>query len=96
MSASTPRTGLKIFLALTSILPKGTILSSSSRSISLYEILNELLPTLAVREHRDSTSSNSLVSSDFGENGFLILILIDKLIEDNRILNRISEEEVVE
>jgi hypothetical protein len=57
---------------------------------------NELLPTPAVREHRDSTSSNSSVSSDFGENGFLILTPTDKLVGDNGILNRISEEEAVE
>jgi hypothetical protein len=96
MSASTPQTGLKTFLALILILSKDIISLSSSRSISLYRILNELLPTLAFREYRDSISSNSLVSSDFGENRFLILMLIDKLVRDNRILNKISEKEVVE
>jgi hypothetical protein len=94
MSTSTPRTALKAFLPLTPTSPKDAS-PPSSRPTSLRGMSNESLPPPAFREHRDSTSSDSSVSSDIGENGFLILTPPDKLVGENG-LNKITEEEAVE
>lgn len=53
---------------------------------------NESLPMPSFREHRESSSSESSVSSDIGENGFLILTPPERILENG--LNKIEEEAV--
>jgi len=53
------------------------------------------MSVLSPREHRGSSSSDSSVSSDVGENGFLVLTPVEKAtgLEGNG-LNKIEEEAV--
>lgn len=75
---------LKAFLALTPTSPK----SPSSPPLS-----NEVFTP--AREHRGSTSSESSVTSDVGENGFLVLTAAEKAAIEVG-LGKIVEEEAVE
>jgi hypothetical protein len=54
-----------------------------------------VMSVLSPREHRGSSSSDSSVSSDVGENGFLVLTPVEKAtgLEGNG-LNKIEEEAV--
>ena len=88
-----PRQVLKGFLALTptSVKESGPPSASKSPRIGTESILAAVLP----REHRGSSSSASSVSSDFGENGFLVLTSVEKGAGlENAGLNKIEEEAV--
>lgn len=88
-----PRQGLKGFLALTPTSPKesGPPSASKSPKLGTESILAAVLP----REHRGSSSSDSSVSSDVGENGFLVLTPVEKgTVLENPGLNKIDEEAV--
>ena len=96
MSENISLPALKTFLALTPTPPKETSLPpSASRSPKLG---NELPVTVSSpREHRGSSSSDSSVSSDVGEKGFLKLTPVEKGPGlENTGLNKIIEEEAVE
>jgi len=85
---------LKSFLSLTPPVSKELQSPPTSRLSSIKEVT--LSPVLANRDHRGSAASDSSVSSDYGENGFLILTSVEKqsLVNLNG-LNKI-EEEVIE
>lgn len=83
----------KRFLALTPTSPKQST-SSPSSSSSRRSVSEPCLPTPSFREHRGSSSSDSSsASSDFGENGFLILTPPERGLE-NPGLKKIDEEAV--
>lgn len=98
MSQSVSLPALKGFLPLTPNLPKESSATSSppsSRPGSLSGTSNESLPPPSLREHRGSASSYSSASSDFGENGFLLLTP-HRRSQDAYSLNKIAEDEAVE
>lgn len=88
------RAPLKGFLALTPSVPKESISSPSSRPGSLrgMAVSTEPLFATAFREHRGSSSSASSVSSEVGENGFLVLTPPDRVQDAG--LRKIEEEAV--
>src|SRR5271170_842840 len=86
---------LRAFLPLTPTSPKD---SSSPPSASKSPKIGSVgvMSVLSPREHRGSSSSDSSVSSDVGENGFLVLTPVEKGtgLENNNGLNKIEEEAV--
>jgi hypothetical protein len=84
MSNLNHRPVLKGFLSLTPSSPSSSSSSPppTSRPTSLSGLSNESVPMSSFREHRDSSSSESSVSSDVGENGFLILTPPTRVIEE--------------
>jgi hypothetical protein len=99
MSQSTQLPVLKAFLTLTPTSSKELNASPSlSKPSSVRGLSNESLPSLPFQKHRGSSSSDcsaSSVSSDIGENGFLVLTPHERILE-NAGLNKISEEAVGE
>lgn len=92
MSQPIQRPVLKGFLALTPTLPKESSVSPPS-IIKVRGSSDESLPIPSFQEHRGSSSSESSVSSDIGENGFLILTSPEPILE-NTGLRKIEEEAV--
>ena len=82
---------LKGFLTLTSASSKEST-TSPPPSLKTSGSSNEL-PVPSFQEHRGSSSSDSSVSSDIGENGFLILTPPVRILENDG-LNKIEEEAV--
>lgn len=88
---------LKAFLSLTPAPSKESTSPPSSRPSSLRGLaLEPTVPNTPTREHRGSSSSISSVNSDIGENGFLVLTPPSGGFEDQKVLNKIVEEDAVE
>ena len=93
MSNSIQAAPLKSFLALTPPTSKESQSPPSSRPSSLREMSS---PILASRDHRGSAGSESSVTSEYGENGFLILTSVEKQSIVNLNGLRKIDEEVIE
>lgn len=89
MSQSIQAPPLRAFLSLTPPVSKGPASSPTSRPSSLKEVSS---PALSSRDHRGSTGSESSITSEVGENGFLVLTSVEKqsLVNING-LNKIEE-----